>query len=83
MINNVIKVIEDYLNKKTEKNIFKNKIHKLIDKNQETLYKEDEEIADLITYELIEICNKDIEDDDKFKEEISAIFEEIKIIIEL
>ena len=47
------------------------------------LYKEDEEVADLITNELIEICDKNIQDSEEFKEEISAIFEEIKNIIEL
>lgn len=83
MINKVIKTIEEFLNGNIQKDVFIKKSHSLIDKNHEKLYKEDEEVADLITNELIEICDKNIRDSEEFMEEISAIFEEIKIIIEL
>lgn len=83
MIKKVIKIIEEFLNGNIQKDVFIKKLHKLIDKNHEKLYKEDEEVADLITNELIEICDKNIQDNEEFVEEISAIFEEIKIIIEL
>ena len=83
MINKVIKIIEEFLNGNIPKDIFVKKIHTLIDKKHEKLYKEDEEVADLITNELIEICDKNIQDSEEFKEEIIAVFEEIKIIIEL
>lgn len=83
MIDKVIKVIEDFLNRNINRNIFKDKIHNLIDEKQEKLYKEDEEVADLMTNELLEICDKDALDNDEFSEEINAIFEEIKNIIEI
>lgn len=83
MIDKVIKVIEDFLNENINRNIFKDKIHSLIDKKQEKLYKEDEEVADLMTNELLEICDKESLDNEEFFEEINAIFEEIKNIIEI
>lgn len=83
MINKVIKIIEEFLNGNIQKDVFIKKLHSTIDKKHEKLYKEDEEVADLITNELIEICDKNIRNSEEFMEEISAIFEEIKIIIEL
>ena len=83
MIDKVIKVIVDFLNGNIDRNIFKDKIHSLIDKKQEKLYKEDEEAADLMTNELLEICDKASLDNEEFSEEINAIFEEIKNIIEI
>lgn len=83
MITKVIKIIEDFLKGNIPKDVFIKKLHSTIDKKHEKLYKEDEEVADLITNELIEICDKNIRNSEEFMEEISAIFEEIKIIIEL
>ena len=83
MIDEALEIIEDYLNGESDTDDFKTDIAVLVDMDYSDMKEENEEAADLIASDLLDILN-DHEDGGclmSFMEKVSDVYERIKEVL--
>lgn len=83
MIDEALEIIEDYLNGESDTDDFKTDIAVLVDMDYSDMKEENEEAADLIASDLLDILN-DHEDGSclmSFMEKVSDVYERIKEVL--